>query len=101
MVEIDPELYQKLKKISEITGIPIKDMADNELDHILTDFLPDEPLIFLDKYLGIENVKDPIGIIEQLSQIINFGEKYIESLKTVDPIEYVKNWGNFLKKSNK
>ena len=101
LVEIDPELYQKIKKISEITGIPIKDMTSEELDHILTDFLPDEPLIFLDKYLGIENVKNPIEIIEQLKEIVNIGENYFEFLKTVDPIEYVKNWGNFLKKSNK
>ena len=100
-VELDPELYQKLKKISEITGISMEDMASNELDHILTDFIPEEPFIFLDIHLGIENVKDPITIIEQLKEIINIGDKYFEALKTMDPVKYVKEWNTGRIKTNK
>lgn len=92
LVEIDKELYQKLKKISEITGIPLGDMASNELSHLLTDFIPEEPFIFLDIHLGIENVKNPIEIIEQLKEIVNIGDKHFETLRIMDPVKYVKEW---------
>lgn len=100
-VEINPEVYQKVKKISEITGISMKDMASNELDHLLTDHIPEEPFIFLDTHLGIENVKNPIEIIEQLKEIVNIDNRYFEALKTVDPIKYVKEWNTGCIKPNK
>lgn len=101
LVEIELELYQKLKKISEITGIPIEDMASNELNHLLTDFIPEDPFIFLDAHLGIENVKNPIEIIEQLKEIVNIGDKYFEALKIMDPVKYVKEWNTGRIKTNK
>ncbi|KKN61154.1 hypothetical protein LCGC14_0524490 [marine sediment metagenome] len=100
-IAIDKELYQKIKRISEITGISMKDIACNELDHLLTDFIPEEPFIFLDTHLGIENIDNPIEILEQLKEIVNFGDKYFEALKTMDPVKYVKEWNTGHIKSNK
>ena len=92
LISIDSELYSKLKKISEITGISIENIANNELGHFLKDDLTEEPLIFLDAHLGIKNIKDPLSIIEKLNEVVDIEIKYLEYLKTVDPIEYVEKW---------
>ena len=101
VVYIDSEIYKKLKKVSEITGIPMEDIANTEIKGFLRDYVSDEPLIFLDKYLGFKNIKDPISIIEKLNDVVNISEEYIEWLKTIDLNAYVDNWNNPLKNLKK
>lgn len=96
-IALDNEIYNKLKKISEITGIPMGDMASNELEHMLTDTLPEIPLIFLDAHLGIENVENPFEMLEKMNEVINIGDKYLNWLKTQDPVKYVEEWKHPLK----
>lgn len=101
VVYIDLEIYNKLKKLCEITGISLEDIANTELKAFLSDNISDEPLIFLDKYLGFKNIKDPIPIIEKMNEVVNLGEDYVAWLKTIDLNAYVDNWNHPLKKLKK
>ncbi len=101
VVYIDSEIYKKLKKVSEITGIPMEDIANTEIEGFLRDHVSDEPLLFLDKYIGFKNIKNPISIIEKLNDVVNISEEYIEWLKTIDLNAYVDNWNNPLKNLKK
>ena len=91
-VEIKKEVYDKIKRISEITGIPLKNIITEEIDGVIEAQIKDEPLVFLDAYLGIENIKDPISLIEKFKDIVKISDKFFEYLKTVDPIEYIEKW---------
>ena len=97
LIEIDLKIFRKLKKLLEITGIPIEDIANTEIKGFLRDHVSEEPLIFLDKYLGFKNVKDPISVIEKLNDVVNISEEYIEWLKSIDLNAYVDDWNNPLK----
>lgn len=99
LIEVESEIYQKLKKLSAITGIPIKDIASAEFVSFF-DSVGDIPVIFLDRHLGIENVKNPIEMLEKMEEVMNIGSKYIEELKTKDLVKHVENWHNPLKKNS-
>ncbi|MHA1291371.1 MAG: hypothetical protein ACTSQJ_01735 [Promethearchaeota archaeon] len=99
LIEVEPEIYQKLKKLSTITGIPIKNIASAEFVSFF-DSVGDIPVIFLDRHLGIENVKNPIEMLEKMDEVMNIGSKYIEVLKTKDLVKHVENWHNPLKESS-
>lgn len=92
LIPVDIEIFKKLQKISEITGISLKDMANEELTHLITDHIKDEPLIFLDTHLGIENIENPLNLIEQMKDLAGISDKFMTWLKDIDPIEYVNNW---------
>lgn len=96
-VEIEPELYQKLQKLSEITGIPIKDIVSKEMGDFFFS-VGDIPVIFLDHHLGIEKIENPIEMLNKISPIINIRESYLRSLKTKeDLIKEIDKWNNPLK----
>ena len=96
LIEVESEIYQKLKKLSAITGIPVKDIASAEFVSFF-DSVGDIPVIFLDRHLGIENVKNPIEMLEKMDEVMNIGSEYIEELKTKDLVKHVENWHNPLK----
>lgn len=96
LIEVETEIYQKLKKLSTITGIPIKDIASAELASFFYS-VGDIPVIFLDRHLGIENVKNPIEMLEKMDEVMKIGSEYIEELKTKDLIKHVEDWHNPLK----
>lgn len=96
LIEVESEIYQKLKKLSAITGIPIKDIASAELGSFF-ESVGDIPVIFLDRHLGIENVKNPIEMLEKMDEVMKIGSEYIEELKTKDLVKHVENWHNPLK----
>jgi len=79
-VEVEPEIYQRVKKLSEVTGIPVFNSVG------------DIPVIFLDRHLGIKNIKKPIEMLEKMDDIINIGSEYLEDLKTMDLVKHVENW---------
>ena len=58
----------------------------------------DIPIIFLDRHLGIKNIKNPIGMLEQMNDIIKIAPKYLEELKNKDLVKHVENWHNPKKK---
>jgi len=91
LVSINEELYQKLKQLSEITGISLEDIANEEFEHFINDYIKDSPFHFLDNFLGIENVKDPLSVVKKIKDIANISEDFIEYLKNMDPIQYVKD----------
>lgn len=93
LIEVDPERYQKLKKLSNITGISIKDIVSIEMGDFFYS-VGDIPVIFLDRHLGIKNIKNPIGMLEQMNDIINIAPKYLEELKNKDLVKHVENWHN-------
>ena len=92
-VSLEPEIYNKLKKLSEITGIPIEDIVSAELGDFLYS-VGDQPLIFLDRHLGIENIEKPFEMLEKMNDVINIGESYLEQLKTQNLVKYVEKWHN-------
>lgn len=85
LVEIDLELYQKLNKLSEITGIPVKEIISKEFE-VFFFSIGDQIAIFLDHHLGIENIKNPIEIIRNLKDLLNISERYLDSLKKKDDL---------------
>lgn len=91
-VPIEEELSDKLYQISKITGISVKEMISEEIRGLLFDHAAENPYIFLENFLGFENVKDPLSIVKQLQPILNIPEKYMKELETTDPIEYLKKW---------
>jgi len=96
LISINEELYQKLKQLSEITGISLGDIANSELEHFLNDFVSENPYYFLDIFLGIENVKDPLSVVYQMKSIVNISEDQIKELENVkDPKAYVKSLYGF------
>ena len=90
VVPIDEELYQKLNQVSEITGIPVKKMVDNELGDLITNFIGDDPFLFIDCYLDIKKVKDPIALVKKLQPIANIPESLIIEFEDIDPKDYIK-----------
>ncbi|KKN63007.1 hypothetical protein LCGC14_0506470 [marine sediment metagenome] len=86
-VSLDPEINNKLKKLSKITGISIENIVSAELGDFLYS-VGDQPLIFLDRHLGIENIEKPFEMLEKMNDIINIGESYLEQLKTQDLVKY-------------
>lgn len=96
-VPIEEELSNKLCQISKITGIPVKEMVDNELGGLLTDHARENPIIFLDSYLGIKNIKDPLAIVKKLQPILNIPDDWIKELESMDPVDVVKKYNNPLK----
>ena len=93
VISLDPENYNKLKKLSEITGIPMKDIVSAELGDFFYS-VGDIPIIFLDRHLGIDNIEKPIEMLEKMDKVINIGDKYLNWLKTQDLIKHVENWHN-------
>jgi len=93
IIEVELEIYQKLKKLSEITGISVEDIASAELGDFFYS-IGDIPVIFLDRHLGIKNIKNPIEMLEKMDEVINIGSKYLEELKTKDLVKYVEDWHN-------
>lgn len=98
-IEIESEIYMKLKKLSAITGIPIKDIASAEFGDFFNS-VGDIPVIFLDRHLGIENIKNPKEMLEKMDEVINIGSKYLEILKAKDLIKHVEVWHNPLKSNS-
>ena len=98
LVTVEKELYNKLKKLSEITGIPVEDIASKELEDFFYS-VGDIPVIFLDRYLGIENIENPIEMLEKMNKVIDIRNKHLNWLKTQDLVEHVKKWHNLLKKT--
>ncbi len=90
-VSLNPEIYIKLKKLAIITGIPMEDIASKELGDFFNS-VGDIPVIFLDRHLGIENIENPLEMLEQMNTIINIGDKFLTFLKTQDLTEHVKKW---------
>ncbi|MFW9872665.1 MAG: hypothetical protein ACFFG0_06140 [Candidatus Thorarchaeota archaeon] len=84
-VELNPELYQKVKKLSEITGISMEDIVSKELDDFLFS-VGDQIAIFLDRHLGIENIKNPIEMIRNLKELLHIPKRYIEALKNKEEL---------------
>ncbi|MFW9878788.1 MAG: hypothetical protein ACFFG0_37390 [Candidatus Thorarchaeota archaeon] len=79
-VELEPEIYQKVKKLSEITGISMEDIVSKELGDFFFS-VGDQIAIFLDRHLGIENIKNPIETIRNLQDLFNIPKRYVKSLK--------------------
>ena len=95
-IRIEQDLFQRLTKLSEITEIPIEKIVTTELDHYLNDFVSENPYWFLDMFLGIENVKDPLSIVMQMMAIMDISEDQIKELENVkDPKAYVKSLYGF------
>lgn len=92
-VPIDEDLYRKLKKVSEITNIPMKKMINSQLNSFLHDIVREEPLIFLDEFYGIEKIEDPISIVRKLQPILKIPEDWMKDMKGMDPVKYCKNYG--------
>ncbi len=90
LVSIDEELYQKLKCVSEITGIPVEKMVDRELGDMITNFIGDQPFSFIDCYLDIKKVKDPIALVKKLQPIVNIPERLIIEFEKIGPKDYIK-----------
>lgn len=99
LIEVESEIYQKLNKLTKITGISIKDIASKELGDFFYS-VSDIPLIFLDRHLGIRNIKNPIEMLEKMNKFIDIRQDYIESLKTKDLVKYVNDWHNPLKNTS-
>lgn len=98
LIEIETELYQKLNKLSEITGIPVKNIASRELGDFFNS-VGDIPVIFLDSHLGIENIKNPIEMLSKMKDVIHIPEGYLKSLKTKkDLMKEVEDWYKPFKK---
>jgi len=81
LVEIDKELYDKLKQISEITGISMKKIIDYEIKDILYNQLTDDPMAFLDRFIGIENIKDLMAIIRKFKTIVDIPDRLMKALE--------------------
>ncbi len=92
LIEVDKEIYEKLNKLSEITGILVEDIASRELGDFFYS-VGDYPVNFLDRHLGIENIENPIEMLSKMKDVINIPEKYLESLKTKeDLIKEIEEW---------
>jgi len=91
LVEVESEIYQRLKKLSTITGIPIETIVSKELGDFFYS-VGDIPIIFLDRHLGIENIKNPIEILEKMTEVIDIQQEYIEQLKAKDLVKHVEDW---------
>ncbi len=100
LIEVDKEIYEKLNELSEITGIPVTNIASKELGNFFNS-VGDIPVIFLDIYLGIENIEKPIEMLERMREVINISDMYFETLKTMkkqDLIKEVEEWYNPFKR---
>ena len=101
LVEVDLEIYQKLKKLSEITRIPIVEIVSKELGDFFYS-VGDIPVIFLDRHLGIENIEKPIKMLKNLKALLHISERYLESLKTKeDLLKEIEEWNHPLKNIKK
>lgn len=89
-VPIEEDLSNKLCQISEITGIPVKEMVDTEIGDLITNFIGDDPFFFIDCYLDIKKVKDPIALVKKLQPIANIPERLINDFEDIDPKDYIK-----------
>jgi len=89
-IEIDESLFDKLKQISEISDISMKKMVNNEIKDLLYHIAHD-PAVFLDHFIGIENVENPMKIIKDLKPIVNISEDLIESLEGRGIVNYIKD----------
>ena len=98
-IDIDPKIFQKLEKLSNVTGIPKNDIVSGQMKDFFYS-VGDIPVIFLDRHLGIKNIKNPIEMLEKMKDIINIPPAYLEELKTKDLVKHVENWHNPLKKTN-
>lgn len=100
LIEVDPDIYQKLKKLSEITGIPIGAIVSMEMGDFFFS-VGDNPVIFLNRHLRIENIENPIEMLKIMKDLIHIPENYLESLKSrEDLIREIEMWKNPLN-SNK
>lgn len=97
LVEIDKDIYNKFKKITEITGIQIEKIINTELDDAITCFIRDDPFSFLDRYIGLENIENPMTFIYKMKEIaeipddlIEYLEKIEEPLKHINPLKWYK-----------
>ena len=93
-VPIAKDLYDKLVRVCEITGIPLEQIINAEIGTLLNDHAREDPIYFLENFLGIENVKDPIAIARKLQPILNIPESWIKNLEQVDPVQYIKKIKN-------
>lgn len=66
-VELDQELYNKLKMVSDLTGLPMEDMVNKEVEHLLYDVMADQPVAFLDEFFDNVSLLD---FIERISENI-------------------------------
>jgi len=94
-VPIDKELHDKLYQISKITGIPVKEMVNNELGGLLSDHMRENPIVFLDSYLGIKNIKDPISMVKALKPIIDIPDDYMKEIENTDPMFYINRYNPY------
>ncbi len=92
LVPIDEELYHKLKQISEITGISVKEIISAEIKGLLFDHVAENPYVFLENFDVYETLKDPLSIVRKMQPIVNISESDMEELEKTDPIEYLKKW---------
>ncbi|MFW9973225.1 MAG: hypothetical protein ACFFDF_23780 [Candidatus Odinarchaeota archaeon] len=85
LVEVDTKIYQKLLKLSEITGIPIKKIVSEEFKTFFFS-VGDQIAVFLDRHLDIRNMENPIKIIRNLKDLLKISDFYLESLKTKEDL---------------
>lgn len=95
VIPIDKEIYSKLKKICEITGISMKTIATDEFTTLLFDHIAENPIVFLDMYLGIKNIRDPISIVRKLKPVVDISEKYMEEIENTDPMFWINRYNSF------
>jgi len=98
LIEVESEIYQKLKKLSEVTGIPMENIVSTEMADFFNS-VGDIPVIFLDSHLGIKNIKNPIEMLEKMDDIIHIGPEYLKDLKNADLVKHVECWYNPKKKN--
>jgi len=91
-VPIDKDVFEKLKHVCKITNIPMKEIITEEIRQLLDGFIRENPLVFLNSFIGIENIEDPIAIVRKLKSVVNIPDDWMKELETTDPIEYVKKW---------
>lgn len=94
-VPIEGELSDKLYQISKFTGIPVKEIINDELGGLLSDHMRENPIVFLDNYLGIKNIKDPISMVKALKPIINIPDDYMKEIENTDPMDYIKRYNPY------
>jgi len=91
-VPIDNDVFEKLKQVCDITKIPMGEIITEEIRQILDGFIRENPLVFLNSFIGIENIEDPISIVRKLKPVVNIPDDWMKDLETTDPIDYVKKW---------
>lgn len=94
-VPIEEGLSKKLYQISKITGIPVKEIVNNELGGLLSDHMRENPIVFLDSYLGIKNIKDPISMVKTLKPIIDIPDDYMKEIENTDPMFYINRYNPY------